>query len=252
MAGSYKKCKLCNNAGTDTAPLKLCGKCKGSWYCSEECQRADWGNHKTQCAKIPHARDCSNLAMTALCKIMERQPVDVSALTGVLDVVISDPFTKLAQRQWLYDRPKEDVYKLLIDAYRLRVADDRGLMGFLWGHSLTSIDAFKGFLEKADSRWPLLPAWWTPRSTVECCVFGSVSTNWTLKNEIRADEVNLRYGNTLMLQQLRLFGEQVHTDPATGVWDGGIDMIQLKWGLKFKQQMDQPGDALNDQSIPAS
>jgi len=29
--------------------LKLCGKCKKVWYCSQECQKADWPVHKTMC-----------------------------------------------------------------------------------------------------------------------------------------------------------------------------------------------------------
>ena len=44
-------CATCGKAGGDaTAPLKLCARCHAVWYCSSECQRADWkAGHKRVC-----------------------------------------------------------------------------------------------------------------------------------------------------------------------------------------------------------
>ena len=38
-----------NNECKATANLKLCSKCKNVRYCSVDCQRIDWINHKQQC-----------------------------------------------------------------------------------------------------------------------------------------------------------------------------------------------------------
>ncbi|KAJ7804352.1 hypothetical protein B0H14DRAFT_2884433 [Mycena olivaceomarginata] len=32
--------------------LRQCGKCKSVWYCSKECQKADWPKHKEKCKKV--------------------------------------------------------------------------------------------------------------------------------------------------------------------------------------------------------
>jgi radical SAM protein with 4Fe4S-binding SPASM domain len=29
--------------------MKKCSRCKAVWYCSAECQKKDWGSHKTKC-----------------------------------------------------------------------------------------------------------------------------------------------------------------------------------------------------------
>lgn len=33
--------------------LKMCGRCKRAYYCSPECQKQDWNNHKATCPKGP-------------------------------------------------------------------------------------------------------------------------------------------------------------------------------------------------------
>ena len=38
-------------------PLQICGQCRSAFYCSKECQRADWGTHSMICtvpSSIPH------------------------------------------------------------------------------------------------------------------------------------------------------------------------------------------------------
>jgi hypothetical protein len=44
--------KLCNNClAKFDRKLELCGGCKKVRYCSRECQREDWRNHKSKCQK---------------------------------------------------------------------------------------------------------------------------------------------------------------------------------------------------------
>jgi len=41
------QCVSCGKEGT-----KLCAQCGVARYCSRECQKADWLNHKTQCKSL--------------------------------------------------------------------------------------------------------------------------------------------------------------------------------------------------------
>lgn len=43
--------KYCISCGKRGDGLSLCGHCVGAWYCSKECQQADWPVHKILCAK---------------------------------------------------------------------------------------------------------------------------------------------------------------------------------------------------------
>ncbi|KZT67860.1 hypothetical protein DAEQUDRAFT_672474 [Daedalea quercina L-15889] len=41
--------KMCAKCGKTDVPLKICSKCHAAKYCSAECQRADWREHKQAC-----------------------------------------------------------------------------------------------------------------------------------------------------------------------------------------------------------
>ncbi|XP_026193698.1 uncharacterized protein LOC34624050 [Cyclospora cayetanensis] len=43
----------CENCGKEEGPLKRCGRCGKSCYCSTECQREDWPLHKRTCCPKP-------------------------------------------------------------------------------------------------------------------------------------------------------------------------------------------------------
>lgn len=42
----YMRCGFCLDG---TKSRKKCGRCKAKYYCSLECQRKDWGEHKKEC-----------------------------------------------------------------------------------------------------------------------------------------------------------------------------------------------------------
>jgi hypothetical protein len=49
---SENKCNNCNKTGEGANPLKKCAGCNDlAWYCSVECQKADWDSHKVDCLK---------------------------------------------------------------------------------------------------------------------------------------------------------------------------------------------------------
>lgn len=47
---SIKSCDGCG-FGVSKTSLKKCAKCEKVWYCSEECQKNEWTQHKHKCKK---------------------------------------------------------------------------------------------------------------------------------------------------------------------------------------------------------
>lgn len=76
---------------------------------------------------------------------------------------VKNPFTRISNGTWLHDHSEKDTYRLLIDAYRLRMEDDH-----VHGHENTSgsvytgvpdgLRGFQRFLQLAAARPVLLPA----------------------------------------------------------------------------------------------
>ena len=50
-ASTDMQCRGCGKVHTDGAELKVCGRCKGTKYCSRACQRDDWPQHKASCSR---------------------------------------------------------------------------------------------------------------------------------------------------------------------------------------------------------
>lgn len=54
--------KQCNNCRTDrfSSKIFLCTRCKAAWYCSKECQKMAWKDHKASCKRAGQKRDDLN------------------------------------------------------------------------------------------------------------------------------------------------------------------------------------------------
>jgi splicing suppressor protein 51 len=169
-------CAQCQRTAAEGLNLKRCAKCQSTRYCSRECQRAHWKAHKKECAtngagnpsSTPNVEHSSNYRAPPI-KNLEKQ--------------IPKPFTGLDKGTYLHGRSEEDVFKLLIDAFRMRQADAFKYDGKVDPNSVytgatSSIQGFKQFMHLAASR-NLLPPWWSAEKLKQCEDFGENGDNWS-------------------------------------------------------------------------
>jgi len=83
----------CNKSGFD---FKCCAKCRGTKYCSAECQKANWPAHKQICGKIKNEQRRKQDLATVRKYIKENNRkiqnfgVEISAMVVVVDITSSD------------------------------------------------------------------------------------------------------------------------------------------------------------------
>ncbi|KAF4952093.1 hypothetical protein FSARC_12725 [Fusarium sarcochroum] len=213
-------CNTCHKA-EPAVQLKRCAKCPTTQYCGRECQKADWKTHKKICGKQGSAASGSGGHINA-------GEMGESPSKG-LDQPVSDPFARLDTGKYLHNRPEKDVYRLLIDAYRLRVEDIYNLEGEAEADSLYSgasdgLAGFKCFLSKVSKKKGLLPSWWTPEKQKECEEFGMDSSQWQdLRTAAGKQGIIDHYGDSRFPMQLRMFGEVVY-----GKGPGGSDGTSMR------------------------
>lgn len=208
MADTAPSCANCRKsaAAANLSALKACAKCKTTQYCSRDCQKADWKTHK----KI-----CSTNASRTFGPNVEHSSSYSAVHVKDLDKHVPNPFTKLDQGKYLHDRSEQDVYKLLIDSFRLRQADEASLEGKTTPNSIysgasSSIGPFRQYIAKAGSRPNMLPPWWNDEKQKECETYAE-SRAWNdLRRKVTKQEVIEHYGDQKMPMQLRMLAEAVY------------------------------------------
>ncbi|KAJ5750735.1 MYND domain protein [Penicillium manginii] len=139
-----------------------------------------------------------------------------------LGVQIPNPFQRIKDKKWLHDRPKEDIYKLLIDAYRLRMDDDYKFLGLKQPNTpyadancdgTASLEIFLRMAELLS----LLPTWWDESETTACVESAKLLTWSNTAIKITADYVRSYYEDPSMPMQLRIIAEQVVRKDIIGI-----------------------------------
>jgi splicing suppressor protein 51 len=189
-------------------------------YCSHACQEADWEHHKTIYASETLSTTESNTDSAPGTPSNASGEENTSLAQRVLGVEIENPFKKLSHNKWLHDRPEKDVYKLLIDTYRLRLQDN-----ILYNKYVDADSDYGGatdgggwgfcrFLERVQSRPGLLPSWWSPIKADECVELGLSGAVWNhLLYIVQKDDIINHYRHYMMPMQMRIFAEQVYSGP---------------------------------------
>ena len=238
-----RRCHTCHKPQSDCPrPLRLCGTCRRTRYCSHACQNADWSAHRAGCwatLSIPPYR---------VTKPSRRQrtrapsPSSVSSASSAgSDAGRTGAARFLRRRQrgrrrhrrtasarrfrhdmadlrdgmWLDKLPRRDALCALCDAYRLRVEDEHGVGLDRGLHDDADPDAdplpaLQDFLDNAENRTDSLPAWWDERARAEC---EDIALDEDLECCVwyAADEGQLEdaWGDRRIVEKLRLLGEIV-------------------------------------------
>ncbi|KAI9879369.1 MAG: hypothetical protein M1830_008667, partial [Pleopsidium flavum] len=183
-------CAACHKTGSSSHPLKLCAKCRKTTYCSRDCQKADWKTHKKDCSRFSAA----GAQQSAQAPRFDQQ----SMLDGLSKSV-------------LHNLSKKEVYRRLIDAYRMRVEDlyvfEGESTGLYGGDDLLS--EFRKFLSNCEARAKdMLPEWWDPNARKECETLAMDESGGSyLKHAVKKSDIQDKYGDNMMPLKLRRLAE---------------------------------------------
>ncbi|KAK8018115.1 hypothetical protein PG991_007305 [Apiospora marii] len=212
------ECNTCKKTGID---LKKCAKCQTTLYCSRDCQKDDWKAHKKVCNSNSQNRLPDNIGPI---NVTHNNRQDLSPPRG-LEQPISKPYTHLHERKWLHDRPEKDVYRLLIDCYRMRMED-------------TFNRASAAFSLAVEAKADLLPPWWDETKKEACVQLGKSGGGWSrLGRVVTKAGIIEHYGDPRFPMQLRLFGEQIfgYTPGAQG--SNGAQIIRQMMSMETTDGM---------------
>lgn len=198
---SMASCAQCGKtAAADSTPLKRCAKCKSTTYCSRDCQKAHWKVHKKTCDRGASASGSSSHGFQV-------HSVDPAAFgAGIADDA-------------LHALPEKDVYKRLIDSYRLRVEDayvySGNPIGLYAGED--PVVGFQEFLDLAEKRGGLLPPWWSKEKRSECVNSGCGGVEWSdLKRTVEKPDVQGHYKDPMMPMKIRVLAEKIYGTHVVG------------------------------------
>ncbi|RYP73610.1 hypothetical protein DL771_003498 [Monosporascus sp. 5C6A] len=215
----------------------------------------DWKTHKKRCARNrggngPGGATATWSAGGSTSSAARSNSTDSTAATGgALEGGNPMPFTRLEKGTYLHDRPEKDTYKLLIDAYRLRLADVAKIEGVVEPDSIYAsatndpLPGFRRFLDKASATGGLLPPWWNADKQRDCEDLGmsSAGGGWTsLRKKIQKGDVTDHYGDAKFPMQLRMLAEAVY-----GRGPGGQDGSMARRMMAMQEAGALPGHMLH-------
>ena len=183
-------CTRCKTRQPNAEQAKNCDECQIA-YCSTDCLKADKMKHQKHCRYRTEAGGNGD---------------NIKGLVAPTNL----PFTRLDRGMYLHHRPRRDVFRLLLDCYRLHVEDSINFDGIRAPDNLHT--GFQQFLTLATQRPNLLPPWWDDEAATKCQAFGTESgAAWySLERRVTKKGVNDHYDSPLMAMQLRMLGEAVY------------------------------------------
>lgn len=256
LTATNHRCDNCAKAeATAGIKLKPCPRPHCSaLYCNSKCRNEDWKQHKKAC---PSARVETIIASVppttsradAAAGVLRVQSIRVQPALH-LEADVASPFRRLHDGTWLHGRPAADVYKLLVDTFRLRMNDRLVFLGVVHTRTVGGVERtgrwmFIEFLQRARSKAGLLPVWWSDETMAECLEVSEGTAGWwsglgtagergdagqwsnDLSQTVDSGSIVEHYGlDSFMLWQLRFFEKQVYGD-LPWMEDPDGDLLQL-------------------------
>ena len=209
MDSTQKTCAKCHKNQADVS-LKRCGKCHNQWYCSRECQKADWKTHKVSCGSSQQSNAQTKPQATTNFNAMPK--------------VAGNFFKHIGSDDYLHQFSEKDAFRQLVDCYRLRVEDDYKFSGDTRGlyNGDDPLADFQDFLDLAETRSGVLPTWWSKEKRKECEEGAVGTTDWSDPNApptqlwsdltaaVEKQDIIEEYGDSLMPMKLRLLAEKIY------------------------------------------
>lgn len=131
-------------------------------------------------------------------------------------------------RNFLHTMPENEAFTFLIDSFRLRQEDEYQMTGDVECDSVydgaeTSLPGFLNFLDLAQTRVGVLPAWWNNAKRAACVRLGCKRSGWEyLGRAIESGDVLERYGSIVAALNLRVLAEKIYKrGVADDIFDSG-------------------------------
>ncbi|KAL9122153.1 MAG: hypothetical protein Q9187_001296 [Circinaria calcarea] len=135
-----------------------------------------------------------------------------SGILVLAHAITSNPFGGLDYSAYLSILSEQDAFATLIDAYRLRLEDEHAFIGYAGGLYANEdpLPRFKRFLNKAETRDGILPAWWSKEKRRAGEKQAGERGRWS--NIYRAVEVSdiVEHYDWFMPMMLRMLAEKVY------------------------------------------
>jgi MYND finger len=190
-----RRCTHCKNPLQATGQRNFdsggCSRCRTYRvvaYCSKECLEKDISNHKFICGSSDGAlvrilQDEKHAAIHAYVRRVLSDPSFISSPDyGGLKLPTNRPFARLEINKWLRGRPRQDVYKLLLEVFLCRAytmltvhstspfenrSKEQYLADVESGSVIHQFTTMLSALEHPERR-KVLPLWWMPVDRQRC------------------------------------------------------------------------------------
>lgn len=216
-------CAVCQKPGTSQ-----CGACGTVKYCSVTCQKSAWPTHKQSCTGRKSTKASNKPNHSATDPFPQRQvkpPVISLHDLNSKDLSKSQSGSALnalasnGKLDLFGNKPRAEVFRRLIDIYRLRVDD-----AYVWDGELVGlyemradgqedpvpIAHFNTFLNKAQASQDFLPSWWDPAARKECVRLAvNKSGGSFIGHAVEKSDIQEEY-DPMMPMLMRMLGEQIY------------------------------------------
>lgn len=119
----------------------------------------------------------------------------------------------LNSKTFLTGRSEQEVYRLPIDSYRMRMHDESAFSRTVPKNSLYDrgdpVIGFMEFLTKAEEYGKVLPSWWSAEKKEACVENGKARDQWsTLNKTVQKSSIQEHYQDDMMPMKLRMLAEE--------------------------------------------